>query len=230
MMLRTVCAALLALTAVTACGGKSKPPPPPFEDDLVTPVDPVPEPASSGGAVRVNGPTGRIYVAGHVDARYEFVAPAALGRLRGVALQEGDDPRELDHYGPDGVGIPGQEPVALDGVLVFSDPLGLGVDMTAAPAEARDALASQYAEFIQERFPSASPPRYTKLGPYLAIRFELPRVEMPDRPVRSGRHYLVFDGVATVSVDCLWTKTNAERMSKACDDIAASLRRHTAAR
>jgi hypothetical protein len=50
-------------------------------------------------------------------------------------------------------------------------------------------------------------------------------VVMPDRPVRHGRHYLVFDHAVTASVDCLWTEAEAVRMSTACDAVANSLER-----
>jgi hypothetical protein len=217
--------ALALVVTAAACGGTSKPAAAPFEDDLAVTDNTVDAPVAE--AARVTAPTGTTLIAGHKNARYEFTVPPGLARLTGVALQEGDDPRELSLAGPDGVGIPDPSPFALDGVLVFSDPLGLGVDLTAVTPEARAAIVSKYTEFIQERFPSASPPRYMKIGSHMAFRYELPRVEMPDRPVRAGRHYLVLDGIVTVSVDCLWREANAAPMSTACDAVAASLRPHS---
>lgn len=219
-------AALSIAVVVAACGGKhqARPAPGPAEfaelDDLATPAE---EPAPTTLA------TGPTLVAGHADARYELAIPPGLTRLRGV-LAGDHDPRELSAAGPDGVGLRADTEVWLDVIVVFSDPMGLGPDMGAiAPAD-RDTLVAMYGEGIRERFPSATAPRLVSIGAHTAARIELPRVEMPDRPVRSGRHYLVLDGGVTVSVDCMWTETNAERMAAACDAVAASLRRATAGR
>lgn len=48
---------------------------------------------------------------------------------------------------------------------------------------------------------------------------------MVGRPVRRGRHDLVFDEVATASVDCLWPDAEATRMTRACDAVVAELKR-----
>ena len=40
-----------------------------------------------------------------------------------------------------------------------------------------------------------------------------------------GRGYLVLDGTATASVDCLWLPADEEVMSAACDAIAGHLER-----
>lgn len=215
--------------ALGACGAKSPPPsgPAAVEDDLVLPDGEPVTPAQpvTPGPDRATSPT---LVAGHADARYEFAVPAGLLRLRGAAPDV--DPRELSFYGADGIGNPTRGTVSLDSIVVFSDPEGLGADLQAIAPAARDQLLTKYSEFVQERFPSATTPRLVSVGAHTALRIDLPRVEMPDRPVRSGRHYLVLDGVVTVSVDCLWAKASAEQMSAACDAVAASLRRKPAAR
>jgi hypothetical protein len=180
------------------------------------------EPTVGAAPVR---PEGHVLVAGHAAARYAFVVPTGLARLRGVTAADGESPEELSAQGPDGVGLPGPHPIALDSIVVFSDPLGVGVDMGTASPAARAEIVDRYHAFLRERFPSASTARLTTIGPHTAIRIDLPRVEMPDRPLRSGRHYLVLDGTVTVSVDCVWTAEHAERIAAACDAVAASLRR-----
>lgn len=230
-------AAWLVLTAAAACGAQSPPPSAPTGesdevDDLVTPEEADPTARVAAASASTRAPpmrrSGRILIAGHDDARYELVVPPGLSQLKAVAMQEGDDPRELAASGPVGVGPPTANGLSLDSIMVFSDPLGLGVDMGAVPAEARDRLVTLYGEGLRERIPAARDPQLTSIGPHTAIRIEFPRVEMRNRPARKGRHYLILDGVATVSVDCLWTSANAEQMSKACDAVAASLRRHSA--
>ncbi len=231
--------ALLLATSVAACGGtRSTPAKPALGPAEFAELDDLGGPAGAGPS----GPSGPrepartaraaaapTLVAGHADARYEFVIPPGLRRLRGV-LAEGHDPRELSAAGPDGVGLPRGGAVWLDVIVVFSDPLGLGLDPSAIAAAERERIVSMYGEGIRERYPSARPARLVSIDGQLAIHIELPRVEMPDRPVRSGRHYLILDGGATASVDCLWTKANAEQMSAACNALAASVRRVTSAR
>ncbi len=222
-------AAAMSIVAAVACGPKSTPPASAGEfadlDDV--------ELAGAAGAVAptdVTRSTEPTLVAGHADARYAFVVPSGLSRLRGVVAQPGDDPRELSLVGPDGVGLPTVTALSLDSVVVFSDPLGLGVDVgDISPAE-RDRLVALYGEYLRQRFPSATAARQTTIGPHAAVRVDLPQVEMADRPVRSGRHYLILDGAVTVSVDCVWTDEHAERMAAACDAVAASLRRSAVAR
>jgi hypothetical protein len=227
-------AALLSLAVGAACGGKSEPAttpaPAPGENDLVTAdeaasADEFTATRAADAHEMVDDSRPRL-VGGHVDARYEFSVPPGLVRLRGILPKPGDDPAELSAAGPDGVGMPGQSPIAFDAIGVFSDPRGLGPDVSALPPADRDRLIGIYGDLLRERFPSATAPKLTTIGAHSAIRIDMPRIEMPDRPVRAGRHYLVLDGVATVSVDCMWTPENAERMSKGCDDVAASLRRH----
>lgn len=224
-------AASLVLTAV-ACGGKSPPPSAPAAesaavDDLVTPSEA--ERTASAAPADTARPMGPTLVAGHADARYEFTIPRGLSRLRGMLAKPGEDPRELSEAGPDGVGLPSFTSVSYDSIGVFSDPRGLGVDMGAVPAAERDRIVKIYGEVMLQRFPSATAPLHTSIGPHAAIRIDVPRIEMPDRPVRSGRHYLILDGRVTVSVDCLWTEANAAQMSEACDAVASSLRRHSPA-
>lgn len=169
-------------------------------------------------------PEGAVMVAGHAAARYELVIPAGLVRLGGM-ISEGHEQAEVDAAGPVAVGMPGQVPIAFDAIAVFSDPLGLGIDMITAPAEERADMVRRYDQLMHGRFPSALPARLVRVGAFTAIRIDMPRVEMRDRPVRAGRHYLLLDGTATASVDCLWTKENAERMAAACDAVTSSLRR-----
>jgi hypothetical protein len=220
-------AAALVIVA-GACGPKH---PPPARAGDFADLDDVDIPGAAGAAAptdatRATAPT---LVAGHADARYAFVIPSGLSRLRGVTAQPGEDPRELSLAGPDGVGMPTVTAVSLDSIVVFSDPLGLGVDVGAITPAERDRLVTMYGEYLRQRFPSAKPARPTTIGPHAAIRVDLPRVELVDRPVRGGRHYLILDGGVTVSVDCVWTDEHAEHMAAACDAVAASLRRRSAA-
>jgi hypothetical protein len=217
---------IVAMVGVTvACGAKGK-----TGGEATTWMEKDVEPVEGEAAEReavdaaVAAPE-NLLIAGHAQARYSFVVPEGLGRLRGLLVGEGESQQELNAAGPDGVGIAGQTPIAFDSVAVFSDPLGLGVDMGAVSPALKAEMFAQYEAFMSERFPSATEAREVRIGPHVALRIDLPRVEMRDRPLRSGRHYLVLDGAVTVSVDCLWTAANAERMSAACDAVTSSLRR-----
>jgi hypothetical protein len=224
----------LAVLAACGCGGKSAPPSEPRVgsaaevDDIVTDAEADPSYHAAAGkrAAAAEAVDTSTLIAGHHAARYQLAVPAGLRRLRGVLAHHAEDARQLSDQGPDGVGLPSPHDMSFDSIVVFSDPLGLGVDARTVPAAQLDDIVAQYGEIVRARVPSAASPKLAKIGPHAAIRVELPRVEMPDRPVRAGRHYLVLDGSVTVAVDCLWTKVNAERMAAACDAVAASLRRH----
>lgn len=169
---------------------------------------------------------GRIVRAGHASARFQFAIPAGLAPLRGVTPPSSPSEKlEFASAGPDGVGIADGAHVALNSIVVFSDPDGLGADFAHLDRDRRQEVAAQYGDLLRSRFAGASPARIVTLGRHLALRIELPRVEMPDRPVRRGRHYLIFDDEATASVDCLWTEAEAARMVHACDAIASQLQR-----
>jgi hypothetical protein len=143
------------------------------------------------------------------------------------------DPAEKIEFaseGPGGVGIADRAGVALNSIVVFSDPEGVGVDFVGLNRARREQLAATYSDGVRERFPGASAAQIVTLRSHLGLRLELPRVVMPDRPVRHGRHYLVFDQEATASVDCLWTDAEAARMASACDAVAGQLERVPSAR
>lgn len=170
--------------------------------------------------------SGRIVRAGHASARFQFAIPAGLAPLRGVAPPSSPSEKlEFASAGPEGVGIADGAHIALNSIVVFSDPDGLGVDFAHLDRDRRQEIAAQYGDLLRSRFAGASPARIVTLRRHLALRIELPRVEMPDRPVRRGRHYLIFDDGATASVDCLWTAVEAARMAQACDAIASQLQR-----
>ena len=185
-----------------------------------------PAPDGSGAAARAVW-NDRVVVAGHASARFRFSIPAGLVPLRGVA-DPPEDPREaieLASAGPEGVGVADGATVALNSILVFSDPLGVGEVFTTLDDAAQDAIAARYATVLRATLPDAQDPVILQIGGHLALRIELPRVAMEGRPVRHGRHYLIFDELATASVDCLWTEAEAVRMAAACDAVAAGLER-----
>ena len=174
---------------------------------------------------------GRLVRAGHAAARFEFSIPAGLAPLRGVTPPtDAAEKIEFASQGPDGVGIADGAGIALNSIVVFSDPEGVGVDFVGLDRVRREQLAALYGDGIRERFPGASAPQIVTLRSHDALRIELPRVVMPDRPVRRGRHYLVFDHEVTASVDCLWTEAEAARMASACDAVAGELVRVPSAR
>lgn len=221
----------LLLTAIFACGSAacaaraSSPStthePLTDEPTLGEPPPPLaPSPSSAEDATRrPERPDAPTLVAGHRDARYEFVVPPGF---RSGMRVKGGDPRELSEAGADGIG-PDDDPVGLNSIVLFSDPLGLGVDWQTASAATRAKLLTAYGDLIRQRFRSASSAREVQVGPHRAIHVELSDVELSGRAPRRGRHYMVLDRSVTVSVDCLWTEAYAERMSAACDAVAASL-------
>lgn len=173
---------------------------------------------------------GRVVVAGHAAARFKFAIPAGLAPLRGVTPET--DPKaeiELARQGPDGVGIADGSRNALNSIVVFSDPAGLGVVFETLDDAARQKLALRYVEALRENVPDAQAAQILEIGTHLALRIELPRVDMQGRPLRAGRHYLVFDKAATASIDCLWTYGEAARMTSACEAVVTSLERVPAA-
>lgn len=217
---------LLAVLLLTACassknGRTPSPPPPP-------PVDPpaAPAPAPQEPLAARDPWSGRVVVVGHAAARFQFPIPAGLAPLRGVTPPADPKARlDLAHQGADGVGIADGATIALSSIVVFSDPAGLGVDFASlAPAD-RERLASRYLELVRTNMPDAGDVRILQVGAHLALQIDLPRVELPGRPLRQGRHYLLFDGTATASIDCLWIASETARMVAACDQVAATLQR-----
>jgi len=186
-----------------------------------------PDHAEAGPSARTTDPwRGRVVVVGHSAARFAFTIPAGLAPLRGVTPPADARQRtELASQGPDGVGIADGKHVAVDSIVVFSDPEGIGADFLHLSPADRQQVAARYGDAMRERFPDAGQPQIVRAGSHLALRVELPRVDMPNRPARRGRHFLVFDHRATASVDCLWTAAHAARMASACDAIAAELER-----
>ena len=189
--------------------------------------DQVPAPAIES-TVRPNKDLwrGRVVVAGHAAARFKFAIPAGLAPLRGVTPQT--DPKaviELAEQGPDGVGIADGSRNALNSIVVFSDPAGLGVVFDTLDDAARKKLAFRYVEALRGNVADAQAAQILQIGTHLALRIELPRVVMQGRPLRAGRHYLVFDKAATASIDCLWTDEEAARMTSACEAVVMSLER-----
>ena len=186
---------------------------------------------SARGTERTGAPTidpwaGRVVVAGHPAARFKFSIPRGLAPLRGVTpLPAPQTAIELASQGPDGVGIADGSPTALNSIVVFSDPAGLGVAFDTLDDTARKKLASQYVEAMRETIPDAQAAAVIKVGTHLALRIDLPRVVMAGRPMRRGRHYLLFDQAATAAIDCLWTDAEVARMASACDAVAAGLAR-----
>lgn len=169
---------------------------------------------------------GRVARAGHPDARFSFSIPAGLAPLRGVTLPADPNAQvELAHQGPDGVGLADGSSLALNSIVVFSDPAGLGVAFEPLAPDARQELAARYVAILRQGIPDAQDLRILQVGAHLALQIELPRVVMKGRPERRGRHYLVFNQSATASVDCLWTDEHATQMSAACHAVAASLER-----
>ena len=207
-------------SVAAACAAKRAPLPPDFSD---LPEEPAAPPSPPETTATGTG-TGRFGVAGHAAARFRFPIPQGLGPLAGVTPPS--DPHQLIDFSsqrPAGVGIPDGQGVAVNSIVVFSDPEGVGPDVTTLSVSQLAEIRSAYLAFLRERIPSAGDLELVRVGGRLAFRVELPHVEMPDRPVRSGRHYLVFDQVATASVDCLWIAAEAPRMTQACDTIAAGL-------
>lgn len=167
----------------------------------------------------------RVHV-GHADARFVFSIPAGLAPLRGVTPpKDRSEQLELASQGADGVGLVAPGQIALNSIVVFSDPEGVGRDVSAMSRAGQQQIANLYGEGVRGRYPGASAPAIVTVGKHLALRFELPRVAMANRPLRHGRHYLLFDELATASVDCLWTDAEAARMANACDAVARELQR-----
>ena len=98
------------------------------------------------------------------------------------------------------------------------------MDLASLNPEQSAELLGKYVGFLKQNIPSASQEKITDVGPRKAIVVELPSVEMPNRPLRSGMHYLVFDGLTTVSVDCLWTSDHAAKAEAACKAVASNLK------
>jgi hypothetical protein len=210
---------------LSACGGSRPPQTPPTEE----PAAPAPqEPAAPPAAP--DPWAGRVVVVGHAAARFQFPIPAGLAPLRGVTPPaDPKDRLELAQQGADGVGIPNGATIALSSIVVFSDPAGLGLAFeTLAPAD-RERLASRYLAFVRNAMPDAQDVRILQVGAHQALQIDLPRVELPGRPLRQGRHYLLFDGAATASIDCLWLPSDAARMAAACDQVAAAMQRISSA-
>ncbi len=173
---------------------------------------------------------GRVVVAGDAAARFKFSIPAGLVPLRGVTSHTGLKTEiELPGDVAAGVGIADGSLTALNSIVMFSDPAGLGVAFDDLDDAARQKLALRYVELLRETIPDAQDAQILEIGTHVALRFELPRVVMQGRPQRQGRHYLVFDKAATASVDCLWTEEEAARMASACDAVVTSLERVSSA-
>ena len=81
---------------------------------------------------------------------------------------------------------------------------------------------SRYSAVLREAIASATEGVVEPLGDRLAIRVDLPVVELPNRPPRAGRHFLVFVGTGTVSVDCIWEPEKAALVEAACATVAAN--------
>ena len=163
--------------------------------------------------LRFGGPT----------ARYELSIPDRFVIARGTRgpAQPGFDPAEM---GPAAI-LLDEPPEALgaNSITVGTDPEGLGIDMTRATPEQRSARRLVYDDLIQRRLPGSSTARLVEVGERSAWVYDIPVVVMPDRPMRAGRHYLVFDGVVTISVDCFWTPENEGLMREACRTATASI-------
>ncbi len=158
---------------------------------------------------------------GHADLRVQFAIPEGTRLLQGVAMTS-EDMAVFGNQGAGGVGAFEDGEAALSSVVVFSDPAGLGVDFGALEAEKQAVLAGRYSAVLREAIASATEGVVEPLGDRLAIRVDLPVVELPNRPTRTGRHFLVFVGTGTVSVDCIWEPEKAALVEAACATIATN--------
>jgi hypothetical protein len=219
---------LLPILLLAACGGPRPPQAPSAEEPAASAAQPSAAPEAR--PVAQDRWSGRVVVIGHAAARFQFPIPAGLAPLRGVTPPA--DPKEqleLANQGADGVGIPNGATIALSSIVLFSDPAGLGVAFESLDPAGRERLAARYLEAVQTAMPDAKEVHVLQVGSHLALQIDLPRVEIPGRPLRQGRHYLVFDGTATASVDCLWIESDAARMVTACDQVAATMKRVSSA-
>ncbi|MBP6633227.1 MAG: hypothetical protein KA297_27660 [Kofleriaceae bacterium] len=170
---------------------------------------------------------GRSVEAGHRAARVRFKIPAGLAPLQGVSNPNPAMLYEFSDQSPAGVGVADGADRAMNSIVVYSDPEGLGVTIATRAEAASAPQVSGYLAMVRKRFEGASEGEVVEVGGRPALRIDLPHVPLPNRPVRHGRHYLLFDQAATISVDCLWLTAEATRMSAACDEVAAGLTRVT---
>ncbi len=167
-------------------------------------------------------PTGapRWGIGGDARVRYRFPIPDGFTPM-GVIVPFGADAVEFAAAQPAGVALPADTFFKPSSVVVHRDPLGLGRDMTRAPVSAE--LLAALHDFHRSRFAQPQQPHVVTIGRWRAIATELGEVAMPDRPLRGGKTYLILDGTATVSVDCLWLPRDQATVRAACDAVAAGL-------
>ena len=229
----TMCRGALPVLLLIACASRTD------SSERSASAQPTPAPAHgdvlgterAGGTSAENPWSGRVVVAGHAAARFRFLIPSGLAPLRGITPPPDRNAAiEFQSQGPDGVGIADGSRNAMNSIAVFSDPAGLGVVFDTLDETARQKLAARYVEAMREAIPDAQTADIIKVGTHLALRINLPRVAMEGRPLRRGRHYLLFDQAATASIDCLWTDAEAARMTSACEAVATGLERVSVAR
>ncbi len=209
----------LGVLLVLGCGG-TKP-------SEVGPEDPKTASArSTARPTNLHQWAGKSVVAGQEGARFSFSLPDGLEPLEDMTpLDRQGDTVVFDPTSAGTVGKYENGYVAFNTIDVYSDPAGLGVDYLTLPKEHQEGLRSRYERLMKERYRDAGPVQVVEVGGRTAFRLDLRIVRTDDLPLRAGRHYLLIDGGATASVDCLWVPSDIVQMGAACDMIAQELKR-----